>query len=76
MNICVELARFLLEHLTLVSSLQFAALFIPCWRTWILFIYYANGRGTDDIRHHLLILAEMLAVLILGVNLHDAFSDA
>lgn len=69
-----ELSHYLADNLTTTGFLQFAALFVPCWWAWVLVTFYADRFETDDIMHRLLILTAMLAILFLGVNVHNAFA--
>lgn len=68
-----ELSHYLADNLTTTGFLKFAALFVPCWWAWVLVTFYADRFETDDIIHRLLILTAMLAILFLGVNVHNAF---
>ncbi len=71
--VIAELSHHLEEHLSVTGFLEFAALFVPCWWAWVLFTFYADRFDTDDVIHRLLMLTGMLAIVFLGVNIHNAF---
>lgn len=50
----------------------FIFLFIPVWWTWCGATFYSTRFDTDDIGHRLTTLLQMVAVVAMAVNVHEA----
>jgi low temperature requirement protein LtrA len=63
-----RLAGMLVDDHALHGFLEFAALFVPVWWTWVNFTFYADRFDTDDVLFRVLMLVGMLTVGAIAVN--------
>ncbi|MBI5961365.1 MAG: low temperature requirement protein A [Chloroflexi bacterium] len=71
----IALGDRLSNDISLEGVLSFAALFIPTWWTWTGTAFYITRFNLDDVGHRLLIFAQMFAVAILAINIHDGLAE-
>lgn len=55
---------------------RFAVLFIPVWWAWAGHTFYLSRFDTEDLRHRLLTMVQMIAVASLAVHVPDALGSA
>jgi low temperature requirement protein LtrA len=71
----IALGNKLSEDVTLAGVLAFAALFVPIWWSWTGMAFYMTRFNLDDVGHRLLVFAQMFAVAVLAINVHDGLGD-
>jgi low temperature requirement protein LtrA len=54
--------------------LEYFALFVAVWFTWVSFTVYSDRFDVDDVPHRLLVLAATLASIVVAIHVDDAFS--
>ncbi len=67
----IALGDKLSKDFSLKGVLSFAVLFIPTWWTWTGTAFYITRFNLDDVGHRLLTFAQMFAISILAINIHD-----
>jgi low temperature requirement protein LtrA len=67
----IALGNKLSEEVSRDGVLGFIVLFIPIWWSWTGMAFYVTRFNLDDIGHRLLIFAQMFAVAVLAINVHD-----
>lgn len=67
----IALGDRLSKDLSIKGILSFAALFVPTWWTWTGTAFYITRFNLDDVGHRLLIFAQMFAISIMAINIHD-----
>ena len=68
--ILVELGNRLSHDLTLSGTLQYAALFVPIWWSWLALVFYTRYFPSDDIGQRLLTVLYMGAMILLAFEIH------
>lgn len=64
-----ELAANLNDNFSPRGLIEYLALFIPVWWTWVGAAFYATRFDTDDAGHRLFLLAQMFVVATLAVEI-------
>ncbi len=70
-----QLSHGLLEHLTLLGTLQYALLMIAVWWTWIDTAWITNWLDPEKPAVRMLLFALMLGGLVLSASIPKAFDD-
>lgn len=68
--ILVELGNRLSQNLSLSGTLEFAALFVPIWWSWLALVLYTRYFPSDDIGQRLLTVLYMGAMILLAFEIH------
>lgn len=71
-----QLAHKLSGDVSLGGFLDFVALFVPLWWTWIGTTFYANRFDSDDLGRRILMGLQMLAIAALAVNVHHGLDSS
>jgi low temperature requirement protein LtrA len=71
----IALGNTLSEDVTINGVLTFVALFVPIWWCWTGMAFYMTRFNLDDIGHRLLVFAQMFAIGVLALNVHDGLGD-
>jgi len=69
-----KLSALVATHPTAKSFLEYAALFVAVWFTWVGFTAYADRFDVDDWQHRVLVLAASLANIVVAIHVDDAFT--
>jgi low temperature requirement protein LtrA len=70
-----ELSHILEANLSIAGFWEFALLFVPCWWAWTLVTFYIDRFDADDVKHRVLILGAMLAIIFLAASSHNVFTE-
>jgi low temperature requirement protein LtrA len=70
-----QLSSLLIADPTPPGFIRFAALFVPVWWAWVIYVTYADRFDTDDASYRVIVLLGMLAVLAMAISLPRAFTD-
>jgi low temperature requirement protein LtrA len=73
--ILVELGNRLSHDLTLSGTLQFVALFVPIWWSWLALVFYTRYFPSDDIGQRLLTVLYMGAMILLAFEIHGVTGE-
>jgi low temperature requirement protein LtrA len=71
-----QLAHKISADVTLKGFLNFVALFVPVWWTWIGTTFYANRFNNDGAIHRIFMALQMLVVTALAVHIHHGLSKS
>jgi low temperature requirement protein LtrA len=69
--ILVELGNRLSYNLSLSGAIEFAALFVPIWWSWLALVFYTRYFPSDDIGQRLLTVLYMGAMILLAFEIHS-----
>ena len=69
--ILVELGNRLSHNLTLTGVLEYAALFVPIWWSWLALVFYTRYFPSNDIGQRLLTVLYMGAMILLAFEIHS-----
>jgi low temperature requirement protein LtrA len=70
-----ELANLLSHDISLTGVVSFILIFVPLWWSWIGTTFYNNRFDSDDPIQRVLMFAQIFAVAVITVNIHDALGD-
>ena len=73
--ILVELGSRLSGNLTLSGTLEYAALFVPIFWSWLALVFYTRYFPADDIGQRLLTVLYMGAMILLAFEIHGATGE-
>jgi low temperature requirement protein LtrA len=71
----IALGNRLSDDVSREGVLSFVVLFVPIWWSWTGMAFYITRFNLDDIGHRLLVFAQMLAIAVLAINVHDGLGD-
>ncbi|MBL8162955.1 MAG: low temperature requirement protein A [Anaerolineae bacterium] len=71
----IELGYILTDDVTPSGILNFIALFIPIWWSWVGTTFYANRFDSDDVLHRLLVFIQIFAISSLAINVYKGLTD-
>jgi low temperature requirement protein LtrA len=69
--IVFQLSRDLNQDVSVYGFLNFVALFIPVWWSWVGVTFYSTRFETDDLAHRLLMLLQIAAAAFMAVSVPD-----
>src|SRR5215203_589185 len=70
-----QLSHRLLEHLTMVGTLETLLLLAVVWSAWVTTTWVTNWFDPDQLPVRLMLVAVMLASLVMSVAIPDAFGE-
>src|SRR5918997_2097332 len=70
-----QLSHRLLEHLTIIGTLQTLLLLVAVWRAWVDTTWVTNWFVPDTTPVRLLMIALMLLSLLMSVAIPEAFAE-
>jgi len=73
--ILVELGSRLSSNFTLSGVIEFAALFVPIWWSWLALVFYTRYFPSDDIGQRALTAVYMFFMIMLAFEIHAVTSD-
>lgn len=71
----IALGNIFSEDISTKGVLTFAALFVPVWWSWTGMAFYMTRFNLDDVGHRLLVFAQMFAISVLAINIHDGLGE-
>lgn len=72
----VQLGNRLSDNVSLTGFLLFFLLFAPIWLSWIGTTFYSNRFDPDDVFHRILVMLQMFTVVVMAINVYDAFGSS
>ena len=70
-----QLSHRLLEHLTIIGTLQTLLLLLVVWSAWVTTTWVTNWFDPESLPVRLMLVAVMLASLLMSVAIPDAFGE-
>ena len=71
----IALGDKLSEDVSLEGVLSFVVLFVPIWWSWTGMAFYITRFNLDDVGQRLLVFAQMFAVAVLAISIHDGLGS-
>jgi low temperature requirement protein LtrA len=71
----IELGYILTDDVTPAGIVNFIALFIPIWWSWVGTTFYSNRFDSDDVLHRILVFIQIFAISSLAINVYEGLTD-
>jgi low temperature requirement protein LtrA len=71
--VIAQLSDLVAQDPSVGSFLEYFALFVATWFTWVGFTAYADRFDVDDTLHRILVLGATLANIVVAIHVDDAF---